>query len=500
MKKVFTLIMFVISSLIFGAEAKVNNILAILPNKIDVNNFSKAINVEKNEEGLLVLKENSKLTYEIKVKKSGIYKIMLNITGQRDSSISIAENTVPAYSAKYKMNSSVDEPELIEIFTYLDKDSKNLNISLEKGEINLGLMMVSYFDNAGIFGMDGTYSFGDKNLITFIPIGKGYYKLVNSDGTSVIEENNEGNLKNSTWMNEDTQIWKIYKDKNSNYIFVNKSSGKAMTKGTKGLIMSEDKQLKTQFFSLKKEKTIELNNENKEWKLVWNDEFDIDGLPNSKKWSFDVKGPGWVNDELQAYTDAQLENCRVENGKLIIEARKNGNDYTSARIRTEGKGDWLYGKFVIRAKIPKGRGVWPAIWMMPTDTKYGSWPNSGEIDIMEYVGHEPGRIHASMHSKDNNFMNGKMRTDSKYIENVEEDFHDYILEWNENGITISVDDLIIGKWATDSTVSWESWPWNNRFHMILNLAMGGSWGGQQGVDDSIWPQKMEVDYVRVYQK
>lgn len=242
---------------------------------------------------------------------------------------------------------------------------------------------------------------------------------------------------------------------------------------------------------------------NTNYSLVWSDEFNGSGLPDSTKWSFDVKPPGWVNQELQAYTDRRLENARMENGKLIIEARKdyyNGNSYSSARIKSAAKGDWVYGKVVVRAKLPKGRGVWPAIWMMPTENAYGQWPNSGEIDIMEYVGHEPGRIHASMHSKDMNFMNGAMRTSAKYIGNVEDEFHDYILLWEEDGITISVDDIVVGKWATNPTETWESWPWHHRFHLILNMAIGGSWGGQQGVDDSIWPQKMEVEYVRIYQK
>ncbi len=239
------------------------------------------------------------------------------------------------------------------------------------------------------------------------------------------------------------------------------------------------------------------------YSLVWSDEFNGSGLPDATKWSFDVKPPGWVNQELQAYTDRRLENARMENGKLIIEARKdyyNGNPYSSARIKSAAKGDWVYGKVVVRAKLPKGRGVWPAIWMMPTDNAYGQWPNSGEIDIMEYVGHEPGKIHASMHSKNMNFTNGLMRTSSIYIANVENDFHDYILEWDANKITISVDSQVVGSWSKKSTDTWENWPWDKRYHLILNLAVGGSWGGQQGVDDSIWPQRLEVDYVRVYQK
>lgn len=239
------------------------------------------------------------------------------------------------------------------------------------------------------------------------------------------------------------------------------------------------------------------------WKLVWNDEFDKDGLPDSSKWSFEVQKPGWVNQELQNYTDKRLENCRIENGKLIIEARKDnyqGMEYSSSRIKTEGKAEWKYGKVEVRAKLPKGKGTWPAIWMMPTNNIHGGWPNSGEIDIMENVGYEPGVIHTSLHSRDNNFMNGKMRTASMTIPNVEDDFHNYILEWTETTIKVYVDKTLIGNWTKPTNADWGTWPWDDKYHLILNLAVGGSWGGQQGVDANIWPQKMEVDYVRVYQK
>lgn len=239
------------------------------------------------------------------------------------------------------------------------------------------------------------------------------------------------------------------------------------------------------------------------WKLVWHDEFDKDGLPDSSKWSFEVQKPGWVNEELENYTDKRLENCRIENGKLIIEARKDnyqGMEYSSARIKTEGKAEWKYGKVEVRAKLPKGKGTWPAIWMMPTNNIHGGWPNSGEIDIMENVGYEPGIIHTSLHSRDNNFMNGKMRTASINIPNVEDDFHNYILEWAETTIKVYVDNALVGSWEKPVNGDWGTWPWDDKFHVILNLAVGGSWGGQQGVDTNIWPQKMEVDYVRVYQK
>ena len=138
--------------------------------------------------------------------------------------------------------------------------------------------------------------------------------------------------------------------------------------------------------------------------LVWQDEFDIaDGLPDATKWGYDVGGDGWGNGESQYYTEARKENARVEGGKLVIEAIKEshqGAAYTSARLVTRGKGDWLYGRVVVRAKLPpRGNGTWPAIWMLPTDWKYGGWPKSGELDIMEHVGHDMGKVHATVHTE-----------------------------------------------------------------------------------------------------
>ena len=137
-------------------------------------------------------------------------------------------------------------------------------------------------------------------------------------------------------------------------------------------------------------------------KLIWSDEFNYEGLPDSNHWTIEIQDPGWVNDEKQYYVK-DLSNCRVENGKLILESNYNPDSekrYTSSRIKTQLKGDWMYGRIEVKAKLPGGRGTWPAIWAMPTQSKYGSWPNSGEIDIMEYVGYDPGWIHASIHCKD----------------------------------------------------------------------------------------------------
>ncbi len=235
--------------------------------------------------------------------------------------------------------------------------------------------------------------------------------------------------------------------------------------------------------------------------LVWQDEFNGSGLPDEEKWGYDVGGNGWGNNELQYYTQADTNNARVEDGKLIIEAHKetySNNDYTSARLITKNKGDWKYGRFEIKAKVPAGRGTWPAIWMLPTDWEYGGWPSSGEIDIMEYVGYQPNTIHQSVHTQEYNHLNGTEITNSSNVETAEEEFHLYTIEWNEDKIDFFVDGRL--RLTFENEGSWQKWPFDKRFHLLLNVAIGGNWGGAQGVDDSIFPVQMEVDYVRVYQQ
>lgn len=242
----------------------------------------------------------------------------------------------------------------------------------------------------------------------------------------------------------------------------------------------------------------------KDWDLVWADEFDYNGLPDSTAWGYDVGGHGWGNQERQYYTASRPENARVENGLLIIEARRepmDTNAYSSARLVTKGKKDFLYGRFEIRAKLPKGTGTWPAIWMLATEQSYGDsyWPHNGEIDIMEHVGFHQGFIHASTHSLKYYWLIGTQRTDTVYSADVSEAFHNYILEWFPEKIQVYMDDRLYFTSVNDGT-GWEAWPFDKPFYLILNIAVGGAWGGQQGVDESIWPQRMEVDYVRVYKR
>jgi len=240
------------------------------------------------------------------------------------------------------------------------------------------------------------------------------------------------------------------------------------------------------------------------WKLVWADEFDNNGLPDPQKWGFEVAAPGWVNNEAQAYTDKRLENARVENGKLIIEARMDNyqnNLYTSARLVSRNRGDWTYGRFEIRAKLPYGRGTWPAIWMMPTISNLGNkgWPDNGEIDIMEHVGYDPGTVHASTHCNKYVHTKGTQKTATTKMLDVMTTFHKYILEWDASEIKIYLDDKLYFVNQNENK-GWEYWPFFKDFYFVLNIAIGGNWGGAQGIDNNIFPQKMEIDYVRVYSK
>lgn len=228
----------------------------------------------------------------------------------------------------------------------------------------------------------------------------------------------------------------------------------------------------------------------------WADEFDYEGLPDPAKWDYDIGGSGWGNNELQYYTN-NLENAQVGEGVLKITAIKEDKEYTSARLVSRKKGDFLYGRFEIKAKLPTGRGTWPAVWMLSTDWVYGGWPRSGEIDIIEHVGYDQNKVHMSVHTQAYNHKIGTQKTSFKTVPGVSEDFHLYRLDWTPYSIKGYVDDVPLFEFINDGK-GIDSWPFDQKFHILLNLAVGGDWGGAQGVDPSIFPQSMEVDYVRVY--
>jgi beta-glucanase (GH16 family) len=237
-----------------------------------------------------------------------------------------------------------------------------------------------------------------------------------------------------------------------------------------------------------------------EKKLVWADEFDYTGLPDPKKWNYDVGGSGWGNQEKQYYTKDRTQNARVENGKLIIEAHKEdfgGNRYTSARLITKGKGDWTYGKIEVRAKLPKGIGTWPAIWMLAS-TNPLKWPDDGEIDIMEHVGFDPNVIHGTIHTKAFNHSIGTQKGAQIKIEDSQTAFHTYTIDWTRSSIDWYVDDKKYFSFFNEN-IGKDNYPFTTNFYLLLNIAIGGGWGGQKGIDDTIFPQRMEIEYVRVYQ-
>ncbi len=219
------------------------------------------------------------------------------------------------------------------------------------------------------------------------------------------------------------------------------------------------------------------------WNLIWSDEFDYKGLPDNNKWSYDTAGNSWKwgNNEAQYYTYAQLKNAEVKDGNLYINAVKEdykGFKYTSARLITKGKGDWLYGRYEIRAKLPSGRGMWPAIWMLPTGSTYGGWPAGGEIDIMENVGFDPYVIVASAHTSSYNHVQGTQKNNKITITDCYDVFHVYALEWEAGEYRVYVDDKLYFTFKNEGT-GYKAWPFDKPFHLLLNVAVGGNWGGQK---------------------
>lgn len=236
--------------------------------------------------------------------------------------------------------------------------------------------------------------------------------------------------------------------------------------------------------------------------LLWSDEFEMDGLPDPANWDYDVGDHGWGNNELEYYSKSDPRNARVENGTLIIEALADPGHpkgYSSARLVTRGKAAWKYGYIEVRAKLPSGVGTWPAIWMLPEENRYGGWPKNGEIDIMEHVGFDPGKVHGTVHTEAFNHAIGTQKGAQKMVPDFSEEFHTYAIDWTAAKIDFFIDGQ---KYFTfgNSGKDYQEWPFDQPFHLILNIAVGGNWGGAQGVDPAIWPQRMEVDYVRVFDR
>lgn len=236
--------------------------------------------------------------------------------------------------------------------------------------------------------------------------------------------------------------------------------------------------------------------------LIWSDEFDGSGLPNSKFWNI-TEGNGcpdlcgFGNNEAQYYTK-NTENLRLEDGKLIINALEdNEKGFTSAKITTREISDWKYGYIEVRAKLPIGKGSWPAIWMLPTVEGKMDWPRDGEIDIMEYVGYNPGTVYGTIHTENYNHTKGTEKSDSIKLKDAHKVFHTYAIQWTEQKIEWLVDDVPYHAVYKNGEGK-SGWPFDHEFHLILNLAVGGNWGGKHGIDEASFPQEFVIDYVRVY--
>lgn len=224
------------------------------------------------------------------------------------------------------------------------------------------------------------------------------------------------------------------------------------------------------------------------------------------KWRFDTSrnAQGWPNHERQYYADDRRRNARIEHGALVIEARREtldktrfpdwgGQAYTSAKLVS--RTPLGYGFYEIRAQLPCGRGTWPAIWMLPST---GVWPDMGEIDIMEQVGWDPNVVHATLHTAAFNHRKGTQRGAQIRVATSCTAFHRYQLEWREDAMTIGIDGRAYMRVANDQPGGAAAWPFTRPFDLILNLAIGGDWGGQKGIDDTALPQRMRIDYVRYW--
>jgi len=266
---------------------------------------------------------------------------------------------------------------------------------------------------------------------------------------------------------------------------------------------------------------LEMSPTRKGWGLVWSDEFNYKGKPDSTKWAYDY---GFIsNKEKQYFTDS-LKNARVEDGHLIIEAHKekiankdyknealsnkswlkyvteiDTAQYTSVRLKTEGLNSWKYGRIEVKAKLPKGVGLWPAIWMLGENRKQVGWPESGEIDIMEHVGFSPDSIFGTIHTKAYNHMIGTERGKKIFIEKPYDMFHVFALEWTPEKMDFILDDVVYNHIENEHKTLAE-WPFDQKFHLIMNVSVGGMLGGKKGIDNSVFPQQMVIDYVRIFQK
>lgn len=231
---------------------------------------------------------------------------------------------------------------------------------------------------------------------------------------------------------------------------------------------------------------------------VWADEFDRPGRPDPTKWNFEL-GPKRRNNELGHYTD-RVENARVRNGNLVLEARREsyqGSNYTSASLTTRETHPFVYGRVEVRARLPRGRGLWPGIWILGWHNEKAWWPEVGEIDLVEHVGHEPGSLFFTIHTLERNHQKKNPVQTVLPVQNVHDDYHLYRLDWTPNEVALFYDDREVLRQEKKASDTMAAWPFSNPMYLILNVAVGGDWGGMKGIDDAVFPQRMLIDYVRI---
>ncbi|GGH59437.1 beta-glucanase (GH16 family) [Filimonas zeae] len=242
---------------------------------------------------------------------------------------------------------------------------------------------------------------------------------------------------------------------------------------------------------------------NPNWTMIYNDEFDVDGLPDPAKWTIDARPKGWINNEQQVYADATRDNARVRNGNLIITGKKDfptgdpNAPWSSARVVSLGKMEFMYGKAEMRAKLPRARGSWPAFWLMPVSSAYGSWPKSGEVDILEHVGNNFGKAMCAVHTENKNWTNGGNLGGNQIMPDLDTVYHVYGVEWSPDSLRFTHDGVGFYTYANPHT-DWKDWPFDKSFFVIMNIAIGGGMGGN--ITEADWPDSMQVDYVRIYQQ
>lgn len=251
-----------------------------------------------------------------------------------------------------------------------------------------------------------------------------------------------------------------------------------------------------------------MQNASGSWTLTWSDEFNgpNDSAPDPAKWTFVTGGNGFGNKELEYYT-SRPENAEIEDGNLVITARKEeytgpdgvARNYTSARMQTMGKFDQAYGRFEARIKIPYGQGIWPAFWLLGADMPTAHWPGAGEIDIMENIGREPGTVHGTIHGPGYSGAHGIGAPYALPSGRFADDYHVYAIEWQPNEIRFYVDAHLYETRTPADLPEGTKWVYDHPFYILLNCAVGGNWPGNPD-DSSTFPQKMLVDYVRVYKR